>query len=171
MGDDEQEQEVTEENIDEILKDSENLSEKTSSAVDDQLIRNNPILGTFITEVSPQLIRLATLTPLSFPQEPIVPAVTDALILTHQRALECFNNYLLALAELPSKFWFKEHKSDACQAWRWLFNLANTVGTAQPSQARDELIEIIVGCLWSLGRGLGQDIVSLSIIKYILLPG
>ncbi|KAG2225776.1 hypothetical protein INT45_011444 [Circinella minor] len=158
MGDDEEEPEITEENIDELLKDSENLSEKTSSAVDDQLIRNNPILGTFITEISPQLIRLATLTPLSFPQEPIAPAVTDALILTHQRALECFNNYLLALAELPSKFWFKEHKSDACQAWRWLFNLANTVGATQLSQARDELIEIIVGCLWSLGRGLGQDI-------------
>ncbi|KAI7856788.1 armadillo-type protein [Circinella umbellata] len=158
MGDDEEEPEITEDNIDELLKDSENLSEKTSNAVDDQIIRNNPILGAFITEISPQLIRLATLTPLSFPQEPIVPAVTDALILTHQRALECFNNYLLALAELPSKFWFKEHKSDACQAWRWLFNLANTVGATQPSQARDELIEIIVGCLWSLGRGLGQDI-------------
>ncbi|KAI9266494.1 armadillo-type protein [Phascolomyces articulosus] len=159
MGDGDQEpEEVTEENIDELLKDSENLEQKTSSAVDDQLIRSNPIMGAFITEISPQLIRLATLTPLSFPQEPIAPGVTDALVLTHQRALECFNNYLLAMAELPSKFWFKEHKSDACQAWRWLFNLANTVGSAQPSQARDELIEIIVGCLWSLGRGLGQEI-------------
>ncbi|KAI9488024.1 armadillo-type protein [Zychaea mexicana] len=156
--DDEEPEEVTEENVEDLLKDGENLDQKTSTAVDDQLIRTNPILRSFITDISPQLIQLASLTPLSFPSEPIAPAITDALVLTHQRALECFNNFLLAMAELPSKFWFKEHKSDACQAWRWLFNLANTVGSAQSSQARDELIEIIVGCLWSLGRGLGQDI-------------
>ncbi|KAI8138967.1 armadillo-type protein [Fennellomyces sp. T-0311] len=159
MGDDEPvEEEVTEENVDELFKNGEQLDQKTSNAVDDALVRSNPILGAFINDISPQLIRLATLTPLSLPAEPIAPTISDAIVLTHQRALECFNNFLLAMAELPSKFWFKEHRSDACQAWRWLFNLANQAGAAQPSQARDDLIEVIVGCLWSLGRGLGQDI-------------
>ena len=167
MGDEEPvEEEVTEENVDELLKNGEEFDQKTSSAVDDALVRSNPILGAFINEISPQLIRLATLTPLSLSSEPIAPGVSDAIVLTHQRALECFNNFLLAMAEMPSKFWFKEHLSDACQAWRWLFNLANQAGAAPPSQARDDLIEVIVGCLWSLGRGLGQDIVSQSITYF-----
>ncbi|KAI7877836.1 ARM repeat-containing protein [Lichtheimia hyalospora FSU 10163] len=160
VDEDEPEQEVNEDNVDEYLKEASQLDQQssTNATVDDQLVRTNPVLRTFIVDISPQLIRLATPTPLSFPAQVIAPTVTDALVLTHQRALECFNNFLLAMAEIPSKFWFKEHKSDACHAWRWLFNLANTVASAPASENRDEVVEVIVGCLWSLGRGLQQDI-------------
>lgn len=162
VDEDEPEEEVNEDNVDEYLKEASQLDQQssTNATVDDQLVRTNPVLRTFIVDISPQLIRLATPTPLSFPAEIIAPTVTDALVLTHQRALECFNNFLLAMAEIPSKFWFKEHKADACHAWRWLFNLANTVASAPASEMRDEVVEVIVGCLWSLGRGLQQDIVS-----------
>ncbi len=58
--------------------------------------------------------------------------------------------------EIPSKFWFKEQSSDAVQAWRWLFNTANLVASSPESEDRNAVLEAIVGCLWSLGRGLGR---------------
>ncbi|KAI9312969.1 armadillo-type protein [Dichotomocladium elegans] len=147
-------------NAEENIAETADLEQSTTSAaVNEQLIRSNPVVHAFIYQVMPQLIRLATLTPLSFPSENMLaPTVSDAIALTHQRALECFNNFLLAMAEIPSKFWFKEFKADACQGWRWLFDLANQVGASPASPAREDVLEVIVTCLWSLGRGLQQDI-------------
>lgn len=161
MGDDEDgdADSLAEDNIEEYLRDAAAVNDSVAAAAEDEAIRANPILRSFVFQVSPHLVRLATLTPLSFPSEPLAPTVTEAIRLTHQRALECFNNFLLAMNEIPSKFWFQENKSDACQAWRWLFDMANTVGSTPASEGRDDILEIIVGCLWSLGRGLGQDIV------------
>lgn len=158
--DGEEEPEITEENVDEYLKDAETLGGTTSAHVDDENVKSNPVMRAFILEVNPHLVRLATVTPLSFATDSAVPTITDALNATHQRALECFNNFLLAMNDIPSKFWFSERLPDAHQAWRWLFELANKIASAPQSEARDEVIEVIVGCLWSLGRGLTQNIVS-----------
>ncbi|KAI9343018.1 armadillo-type protein [Pilaira anomala] len=132
---------------------------QTSSAVDDALIRSNPVLHAYIHQIFPHLIRLSTATPISFHQMDLSPLVTHGLVITHQRSLECLNNFLLAMNEVPKKFWFKEYKSDATQLWRWLFNLANEVASSKPQEwARDGILEIIISCIWALGRGLGQDI-------------
>ncbi|KAF7721012.1 hypothetical protein EC973_005562 [Apophysomyces ossiformis] len=156
--DDDAADDINEDNIDDYLREAAEIADSTSAAVDDQLVRSNPVLHAFTYQIFPQLVRLSTMTPLSFPREDVAPTVSQGLILAHQRALECVNNFFLAMNEVPSKFWFKEHKEDASQAWRWLFNTANEVASLPHGLERDELLEVIVGCLWSLGRGLGQNI-------------
>lgn len=138
-----------------------NLTGKTSSAVDEALIRSNPVLHAYIHQIFPQLIRLSTATPISYHQMSLAPLVTHGLVTTHQRSLECLNNFLLAMNELPRKFWFKEYRSDAIQLWRWLFDIANNVANSKPEEwARDCILEVVISCLWALGRGLEQNIVS-----------
>lgn len=145
----------------EVQEEEELIWGKTSSAMDEALIQSNPVLHAYIHQIFPQLIRLSTATPISYHQMNLSPLVTQALVTTHQRALECLNNFLLAMNELPKKYWFKEYRSDAVQLWRWLFDMANQVASSQPEEwARDSILEIVISCIWALGRGLGQDIVS-----------
>ncbi|KAI9247342.1 armadillo-type protein [Sporodiniella umbellata] len=148
---------LNEDNVDEHLQEAQKLSQG-SLAVDEEVVRSSPIVKSFIREVFPHLIRLATPTDLSFSDELAVPTVVHGLALTHQRAMECLNNFLLAMNEVPSKFWFKESSPDATQTWRWLFNTANIIASKPESENRNESIEAVVGCLWCLGRGLGQNI-------------
>ncbi|CAO3653544.1 unnamed protein product [Mucor hiemalis] len=137
----------------------EEVAGKTATAVDEALIRSNPVLYAYIHQIFPQLIRLSTATPISYQQMSLSPLVTQGLVTTHQRSLECLNNFLLAMNELPRKFWFKDYKSDATQLWRWLFDIANNVANSKPEEwARDAILEVVISCLWALGRGLEQDI-------------
>ncbi|KAL0092510.1 armadillo-type protein [Phycomyces blakesleeanus] len=160
MGDDEGEPiEEEDEDTEDILGEVSALTGGTSSASEDALIRSNPVMHAFTYQIFPHLIRLATPTPLSFPQESIVPTVSQGLALTHLRSLECLNNFLLAMNDVPSKFWFKEHISDAQQTWTWLIKLLYDLTPANGG-ADDILadnLEAIVGCLWSLARGLGNN--------------
>lgn len=145
----------------------EEVAGKTSSAVDEALIRSNPVLYAYIHQIFPQLIRLSTATPISYQQMSLSPLVTQGLVTTHQRSLECLNNFLLAMNELPRKFWFKDYKSDATQLWRWLFEIADNVANSKPEEwARDAILEVVISCLWALGRGLEQDIVSIIQLLY-----
>jgi hypothetical protein len=131
------------------------------SSMNDEQLGQNTTLHAYIHQVFPQLIRLSTATPISFEHIDKAPTVTRSLTLTHQRALECLNNFLLSMNEVPSKYWFRECKSDAIQLWRWLFTLADQVATSHAEQwAKEVILETAVGCLWALGRGLTQDIVS-----------
>ncbi|KAI8336346.1 armadillo-type protein [Chlamydoabsidia padenii] len=159
-GDEDLADNINEDNIDNYLEDVEALKEGNGDTTNLELLRTNPIMHAFTYQVFPQLIRLATPTPtLSFPTDPtLCPTVTLGLGLTHQRALECINNFLLAMNDLPSNFWFQEHLSDAKQAWQWLFETAHKIGASPPSEQRDVILEVMVGCLWSLGRGLKQEI-------------
>lgn len=163
-GDEDLADNINEDNIDNYLEDAEALKDGSgdlgNSKHDLELLRTNPIMHTFTYQVFPQLIRLATPTPtLSFPADPtLCPTVTIGLGLTHQRSLECINNFLLAMNDLPSNFWFQEHLSDAKQAWKWLFETAHQIGACPSSEQRDAILEVMVGCLWSLGRGLKQEI-------------
>ncbi|GAA5801878.1 hypothetical protein HPULCUR_007335 [Helicostylum pulchrum] len=150
---------LNEDNVDDYLREAESLGDNTSTAVDEAVARSNPVINNFSINIFPQLVQLATPTSVSFPQDAtFAPGVTQGLVLTHQRALECLNNFLLAMNEVPSKFWFKEHVDDAKKTWSWLFQNAILIGTAPASEERDSIIEAIVSCLWSLGRGLGQNI-------------
>lgn len=152
---------LNEDNVDEYLRDAENLGQNTSTAVDEAVVRSNPVLSNFTFKIFPKLLSLSTPTVLSFPVDAtFCPGVTQGLTLTHQRALECLNNFLLAMNEVPSKFWFKEHLADAQKTWSWLFSTANAIGSAPESEDRNQILEVVVGCLWALGRGLGENIVS-----------
>ncbi|KAI9480385.1 MAG: armadillo-type protein [Benjaminiella poitrasii] len=118
------------------------------SRVDDALIRSDPVVHAYITRVFPRLIQLGTFTAASFHNRQFT--------LSHQRAFECLNNFLLAMNDVPSKFWFKEYQTDAVQLWRWLFNCADQV--AGEEKMKNGMLEIIISCLWALGRGLVQNI-------------
>lgn len=158
MDDDEQPPKKDEE---EETEDDDIINSITTSTVDEGLIRSNPVLHAYIHEIFPQLIRLSTATPISYNQMNLAPLVTQGLVTTHQRSLECLNNFLLAMNEVPRKYWFREYKSDAIQLWRWLFNMANDVANSKPEEwARDSILEVVISCLWALGRGLEQNIVS-----------
>ncbi|KAI9364803.1 armadillo-type protein [Pilaira anomala] len=149
---------LNEDNVEAYLREAETLGDNTSTAVDEAVVRSNPVLNNFL-KIFPQLLLLAAPTSISFPADAsFAPGVTQGLVLTHQRALECLNNFLLAMNEVPSKFWFKEHIQDAKKTWTWLFQNAILIGTAPASEERDSIIEAIVSCLWSLGRGLGENI-------------
>lgn len=164
-GDEEPKEKMEEpqENDDDIIN-----STVTLSAVDEALILSNPVLHAYIHQIFPQLIRLSTATPISYHQMSLAPMVTQGLVTTHQRALECLNNFLLAMNEVPKKYWFKEHKADAIQLWRWLFGIANDVANSKPEEwARDAILEVVISCLWALGRGLEQNIVSFLLLYNI----
>lgn len=129
---------------------------------EDEALQSNPVLHAYIHQIFPQLIRLATATPISYNQTNLCPIVTHHLVITHQRSLECLNNFLLAMHDVGSKYWFKHHKQDAIQLWRWLFDIANSVAAANTEEwARNAILEVVIGCLWALGRGINQDIVSI----------
>ncbi|CEP07957.1 hypothetical protein [Parasitella parasitica] len=130
-----------------------------NTAQDDEALQSNPVLHAYIHQIFPQLIRLATATPISYNQTNLHPTVTHHLVTTHQRSLECLNNFLLAMHEVGDKYWFKHHKQDATQLWRWLFDIANSVAAANTEEwARNAILEVVIGCLWALGRGIAQDI-------------
>jgi len=179
MGDDEDEDAgengIDDDNVDDVLAEVVATGD-TSTSADVALLKNNPILHTLIYQVFPQLIKLASTTKISYaPQETpakysshsIESNIINAFSMTHLRAFECLNNFFLTMNDLPSKFWFKERKDDALNAWTWLFQSAGSVagsgvavGDEEAGQElRGSVLEAIVGCLWALGRGLGQDII------------
>ncbi|KAI8085753.1 armadillo-type protein [Gilbertella persicaria] len=127
--------------------------------VDEAFIQANPVLHAYIYQIFPHLIRLSTTTPISYQQTSLAPTVSQNIVLTHQRTLECLNNFLLAMNDIPGKYWFKTHRTDAVQLWRWLFTIADQVANSNPEEwARNAILEAVIGCLWALGRGLEQDI-------------
>ncbi|CAO3617277.1 unnamed protein product [Cunninghamella blakesleeana] len=156
---------INEDNIESYLDDPSAIVNDTNKNITEEnmeLLKSNPVLHSFIYQIFPKLITLATPTVLSFPSQDVSSSVsatvTLGLEMVHQRSLECFNNFLLAMNDLPTKLWFKEHLNDAKQSWQWLFETAHKIGSAPSSDMRDTVLEVMVGCLWSLGRGLGQEI-------------
>lgn len=161
---DEEGKEVTDENVDAYMAHAREASK--AEALSDT---GYPAIHTFVNQVFPHLIRLATPTSLSFKQEDKDKAtVTQAMETLHLRALECLNNFLLTMNEVSDKVWFREHTQEAFQTWRWLFETANGIGSAPKSDTLNEVIETIVGCLWSLGRGLGQETVSNAVLFFFV---
>lgn len=157
-----------------LLADASMLNDATASgSVDDTQLHSNPILHLMTYTVFPALVRIATPTPLSFPPQTLptpstaAPAITEHLALAHLRAFECLNNFFLTMCEVPTKWWFKEHKEDAMNTWTWLFATAGQVagpgvrvgGEDKGQEMRGAVLEAIVGCLWALARGLESDVV------------
>lgn len=166
MQDDEDNMEQQPEETDNDNEDDIDPAIFNNSNQEDEALQSNPVLHAYIHQIFPQLIRLATATPISYHQTTLCPIVSHHLVITHQRSLECLNNFLLAMHDVGSKYWFKQYKQDAVQLWRWLFDIANSVAAANTEEwARNAILEVVIGCLWALGRGITQDIVSLTSIQ------
>ncbi|KAG0368264.1 armadillo-type protein [Gamsiella multidivaricata] len=136
-------------------------------------LSSHPIINILISTVFPALINLATPTPLSFPEQiiptpvTVAPEITAQLATTHLRAIEALNNFLLTMADaVPGKWWYKHRKADAEQCWTWLFQQAGAVagkgvqvGAEEKGQEmRGAVLDAIVGCLWTLARGLDSNV-------------
>ncbi|KAG0245643.1 armadillo-type protein [Mortierella sp. GBAus27b] len=136
-------------------------------------LSGHPIINILTNTVFPALINLATPTPLSFPEQEVptpktvAPEITAQLAQTHLRAVEVLNNFLLTMADaVPGKWWYKQRKADAEQCWTWLFQQAGTVagkgvqvGAEEKGQEmRGAVLDAIVGCLWTLARGLDANV-------------
>ncbi|KAF9104037.1 hypothetical protein BGX27_010263 [Mortierella sp. AM989] len=153
------------------LREMEQLTAASSETPMD--LSNHPIINILTNTVFPALINLATPTPLSFPAQEVptpptvAPLITAQLATTHLRAIEALNNFLLTMADaVPGKWWYKQRKADAEQCWTWLFQQAGTVagkgvqvGAEEKGQEmRGAVLDAIVGCLWTLARGLDADV-------------
>ncbi|KAF8941115.1 armadillo-type protein [Dissophora ornata] len=136
-------------------------------------LSGHPIINILTNTVFPALINLATPTPLSFPEQEVptpataAPQITLQLATTHLRALEALNNFLLTMTDaVPGKWWYKHRKADAEQCWTWLFLQAGSVagkgvqvGAEEKGQEmRGAILDAIVGCLWTLARGLNANV-------------
>ncbi|KAF9132962.1 hypothetical protein BGW39_010953 [Mortierella sp. 14UC] len=176
--DDEMEADEDEEEIEDAEKKDNDLDENTlremeqlaaASSVTPMDLSGHPIINILINTVFPTLINLGTPTPLSFPEQEVptpstvAPLITSQLATTHLRAIEALNNFLLTMADaVPGKWWYRNRKADAEQCWVWLFQQAGTVagkgvqvGAEEKGQEmRGAILDAIVGCLWTLARGL-----------------
>ncbi|KAF9423186.1 hypothetical protein BGZ94_008367 [Podila epigama] len=136
-------------------------------------LSGHTIINILINSVFPALINLGTPTALSFPEQATptpataAPQITAQLATTHLRAIEALNNFLLTMADaVPGRWWYKHRKADAEQCWIWLFQQAGTVagkgvhvGSEEKGQEmRGAVLDAIVGCLWTLARGLDAEV-------------
>ncbi|KAG0000924.1 hypothetical protein BGZ80_006263 [Entomortierella chlamydospora] len=153
------------------LREMEQLAAASSETPMD--LSGHPIINILTNVVFPALINLATPTPLSFPPQEVptpptvAPLITSQLATTHLRAIEALNNFLLTMADaVPGKWWYKTRRSEAEQCWTWLFQQAGTVagkgvkvGAEEKGQEmRGIVLDAIVGCLWTLARGLDANV-------------
>ncbi|KAF9977211.1 hypothetical protein BGZ73_006684 [Actinomortierella ambigua] len=136
-------------------------------------LSNHPIVKTLVDAIFPAFIHLGTPTSLSFPEQEIptpatvAPQITQQLATTHLRALEALNNFLLTMADaVPGRWWYKVRRADAEQCWSWLFQQAGAVagkgvqvGAEEKGQEmRGAVLDTMVGCLWTLARGLDAQV-------------
>ncbi|KAI9240153.1 MAG: armadillo-type protein [Podila humilis] len=136
-------------------------------------LSGHTIINILMNTIFPALIHLGTPTPLSFPEQTVptpstvAPLITTQLATTHLRAIEALNNFLLTMADsVPGKWWYKHRKADADQCWTWLFQQAGAVagngvqvGAEEKGQEmRGAVLDAIVGCLWTLARGLDAEV-------------
>ncbi|KAF9378209.1 hypothetical protein CPC16_011422 [Podila verticillata] len=136
-------------------------------------LSGHTIINILVNTIFPALIHLGTPTPLSFPEQTVptpstvAPLITTQLATTHLRAIEALNNFLLTMADsVPGKWWYKHRKADADQCWTWLFQQAGAVagngvqvGAEEKGQEmRGAVLDAIVGCLWTLARGLDAEV-------------
>jgi hypothetical protein len=168
---------------DALMLDTENFIDDDNKRFHSQ---KQSTLETFTTIVLPALIRFATLTKLSFqeqmgpnviPPPTITPVITSSLATIHLRAIECMNNFFLSMIDFEDKFWYEHHKEEVKQLSIMLIDLANQVagkgvkvGAEDPGQEmRGSILEALVGCLWTLARGLDGYVVCIFIYLFIYL--
>ena len=148
-----------------------------ASSAYDQSFEDHPILNSFATDAISDLIRLTRPTSLSYPEqlghnvipaESVVPTITASLATVHLRAVECMNNFFLTMVDIvEEKWWFTKRRDAAKNTWTRLIEIANQVagkglkvGAEDPGQKmRGTVLEALVGCLWTLARGLDGDLV------------
>src|SRR6185369_17915561 len=144
------------------------------------------VFTTLAHELTPKLIALSTPTSISFSDTaPDAVCIHHRKIITmmsttHLRAVECLNNFLLTIVEVVGGFkWFEEKKFEMEKLWVCLIQrlreciggrnrLEEVLGVTKENEGvrgegleeRRNLIETLIGCAWSVARGLKGYVVS-----------
>ncbi|KAI9500474.1 hypothetical protein BX070DRAFT_195836 [Coemansia spiralis] len=149
--------------MDDVLADEDTIAKKADEAV------QNSILGVFINSIIPSLQRLAEptkMTTLATALNDLVASVVEDFAALNERALGCFNNFLLVIEE-SIKSWFLLHKNSVDHWWRFLIAIAEHIFgvDAAPEELskldqrlRFSVLEPAFGCMWTLARGVGGSV-------------
>ncbi|KAJ2615918.1 hypothetical protein H4S08_001030 [Coemansia sp. RSA 1365] len=147
--------------------------EKTSDQGTENAVQQS-VLGMFIESIVPALLRLAEPTRMSLLPAAIAECAAEAdsaaadlaetavegFVALHERALGCFNNFLLVMEE-TLKPWFYQHSHCVETWWRFLISVAEHIlgvedATGKRSDAdrslRWAVLEPAVSCMWTLAR-------------------
>ncbi|KAJ1991612.1 hypothetical protein GGI25_001597 [Coemansia spiralis] len=164
--------------MDDVLADEDTIAKKADEAV------QNSILGVFINSIIPSLQRLAEPTKMTTlatalnecsvlvngdgdsGSSSLVASVVEDFAALNERALGCFNNFLLVIEE-SIKSWFLLHKNSVDHWWRFLIAIAEHIFgvDAAPEELskldqrlRFSVLEPAFGCMWTLARGVGGSV-------------
>ncbi|KAJ2081009.1 hypothetical protein H4R24_002678 [Coemansia sp. RSA 988] len=154
--------------MDDVLDGEKAANQITESAV------QQSVLGMFIESIVPTLLRLAeptcmSLLPVAIAEcaaetdivaAGLAEAATEGFVALHERALVCFNNFLLVMEE-ALKPWFRQHDHHVDAWWRFLVGVVeHTLGAVTAAGERSDadqrlrwtVLEPAAGCMWTLAR-------------------
>ena len=169
-----------------VLLDTATLDTNYSRALTDLSSASLSVFTTLAHDLTPKLIALSTPTSISFSDTaPDAVRIHHRKIITimsttHLRAVECLNNFLLTIVEVAGGFkWFEEKKFEIEELWVCLIQrlreciggrdrLEKVLGVTKENEGvqgegleeRRNLIETLIGCAWSVARGLKGYVVS-----------
>ncbi|KAJ2520333.1 hypothetical protein GGI11_002317 [Coemansia sp. RSA 2049] len=154
--------------MDGVLADEGTVAKGTEKAV------QGSILDVFINSIIPSLQRLAEPTKMTTITTALneclgssegscnkmIVSVVEDFVALEERALGCFNNFLLVIEE-SLKSWFRLHTDSVGSWWRFLISIAEYVYgmEAAPKEHQEEdqrlrsaVLEPVFGCMWTLAR-------------------
>ncbi|KAJ1732331.1 hypothetical protein LPJ61_002092 [Coemansia biformis] len=157
--------------MDNVLGNESEAMKETEEAV------HQSILGVFIDSIIPPLLRLAEPTRMSTlaaaavecsagPGEEateLAASMAECFVALHERALSCFNNFLLVVEESLQP-WFRIHADRVGGWWQFLIAVAEHLFKADlpatglsdaDQQLRAAVLEPAVSCMWTLTRNTG----------------
>ncbi|KAJ2717688.1 hypothetical protein H4S00_004149 [Coemansia sp. D1744] len=147
--------------MNDVLCDEGAAKKETEEAV------RQSVLGVFIDAIVPSLLRLAepTVAMTCAAESARLASVAEDFAALNERALGCFNNFLLVIEE-SLKAWFRMHADRVDAWWRFLIGVAErlvgSAADADPAAAdrrlRYMVLDRAIGCMWTLARGVGGEV-------------
>ncbi|KAJ2782438.1 hypothetical protein GGI15_002910 [Coemansia interrupta] len=162
--------------MEELLAEESTTVQKTDEEI------QHSILGAFISVIIPSLRRLAEPTRMSTLTTALnecltastsdsfaihlVTSTVEGFATLHDRALGCFNNFLLVIEE-SIKSWFRLHSDSVASWWGFLIAVAEHLFSVENPPAdfaavdqrlRFVILEPAVGCMWTLARSVDGDV-------------
>ncbi|KAJ2720170.1 hypothetical protein GGI07_004773 [Coemansia sp. Benny D115] len=155
--------------MEDILGDEGTVAQKADETM------QGSILGMFLSIIVPPIQHLAEPTRMSTLSTALkdcqaadhpatiklVTSVSESFAMLHDRALGCFNNFLLVIED-TLKSWFQLHNDKVAVWWKFLIAIAehlfNVENVSQAElvksdqQLRYTILEPAIGCMWTLAR-------------------
>ncbi|KAJ1882140.1 hypothetical protein LPJ66_011200, partial [Kickxella alabastrina] len=173
---DEDQNDFDEDDMEELLADESTIAKEADETI------QHSILGMFLNVIVPSLRLLAEPTKMSTLATAIkecsvsetadeaslkmIISVSETFATLHERALGCFNNFLLVIED-SLKSWFRLHSDNVAAWWGFLIAVADHLfgvesapaeHSATDQRLRFVILEPVVGCMWTLARSVGGNV-------------